>query len=542
MMIAPMVLSTGAFAVWPDNVTKEPENAVVSLVNADLQVNSEFGGDVLQSASLAAIAVTRGVTNFTTATLSGEAQITQGCVNRGENVPLGPLEETVTSVSVSETNEYTVTGDQQFLFELTNDEITGPTEGFSCSSQNMTPVIVSVLFTDITLTIVFNIGNEPPGTLYATITATFSDQVINVITPAAATCNGVSATHPGTRGNDNIVGTEGPDVIAGLGGNDVIQGLGGNDFICGDEGNDEMVGDTGDDIMYGGYGVDGMGGGAGIDNMRGDVGDDIMYGNDGNDIMSGGPGVDGLGGDAGDDYMDGGDGSDDYGDGGAGIDQCINIETPPINCEGASLIQQPLLGNATTLGNVQGTSGGDTIPPTITVPNNMEVETADPSGGGGAVALYEVTATDDVDGTATLEEDGITITQDNVNGSITIACNPPSGSQFPIGDTLIDCTATDAAGNSAAASFTITVTVPASTTTGPTTLQAEEPATTDGEQGQQQEEDDDTAAGMDGEGAEGGGGGGQPATGDEPAAGTGDTTTGGGIDDGSGATDDAEPQ
>jgi Tol biopolymer transport system component len=47
--------------------------------------------------------------------------------------------------------------------------------------------------------------------------------------------------------------------------------------------------------------------------------------------------------------------------------------------------------------------------------------------------------------------------QDNVGGDITISCDPPSGSVFPIGDTTVECTATDEAGNIGRALFTVTV-------------------------------------------------------------------------------------
>ncbi|MDP8887719.1 MAG: HYR domain-containing protein, partial [Thermoproteota archaeon] len=262
---------------------------------------------------------------------------------------------------------------------------------------------------------------------------------------ATATCQGKIATRPSTPGKDVILGTEGPDVIAGLGGDDVIEGLGGDDTICGGEDNDSMDGGFGVDTMYGDGGSDAMYGADNSDDMNGGIGDDVMSGDAGIDRMAGGEGNDNMYGFDGNDLLDGGPNTD-TGDGGADIDQCINFETP-VSCETASLVpQQPLLGNETTT--------LDTTAPTVTVPNNMEVETTDPSG---AVALYEVTAADNVDGTATLAEDGITITQDNVNGSITIACNPPSGSTFPVGDTRIDCTATDAAGNVGTASFTVTV-------------------------------------------------------------------------------------
>jgi hypothetical protein len=38
-----------------------------------------------------------------------------------------------------------------------------------------------------------------------------------------------------------------------------------------------------------------------------------------------------------------------------------------------------------------------------------------------------------------------------------VTCNPPSGSTFPIGDTTVQCTASDATGNVASDSFTVHV-------------------------------------------------------------------------------------
>ncbi|MCI0540381.1 MAG: DUF5011 domain-containing protein, partial [Verrucomicrobiales bacterium] len=40
---------------------------------------------------------------------------------------------------------------------------------------------------------------------------------------------------------------------------------------------------------------------------------------------------------------------------------------------------------------------------------------------------------------------------------VTVVCDPPSGSEFPVGSTPVNCTATDAAGNTATCSFTVTV-------------------------------------------------------------------------------------
>jgi len=48
---------------------------------------------------------------------------------------------------------------------------------------------------------------------------------------------------------------------------------------------------------------------------------------------------------------------------------------------------------------------------------------------------------------------------DNLDSSPTIVCDPPSGSLFPRGTTLVDCTATDATGNQSTCQFSVIVTM-----------------------------------------------------------------------------------
>lgn len=48
------------------------------------------------------------------------------------------------------------------------------------------------------------------------------------------------------------------------------------------------------------------------------------------------------------------------------------------------------------------------------------------------------------------------VVSDNAPG-VTYSCAPPSGAFFPLGVTTVSCVATDAAGNTASASFTVTV-------------------------------------------------------------------------------------
>jgi hypothetical protein len=79
----------------------------------------------------------------------------------------------------------------------------------------------------------------------------------------------------------------------------------------------------------------------------------------------------------------------------------------------------------------------DPTPPVITVPANIQVAATGPSG---ASVTYAVTFSDPDDGVASS------------------GCTPASGSVFPIGTTTVQCAATDLHGNTATASFTVTVT------------------------------------------------------------------------------------
>lgn len=80
----------------------------------------------------------------------------------------------------------------------------------------------------------------------------------------------------------------------------------------------------------------------------------------------------------------------------------------------------------------------DTQPPSITCPSNVTAVTPIPGGSGAIVTFPPPTASDNCPG-------------------VTVACVPPSGSTFPIGTTTVTCTATDASGNTATCSFTVTV-------------------------------------------------------------------------------------
>jgi predicted dienelactone hydrolase len=77
-----------------------------------------------------------------------------------------------------------------------------------------------------------------------------------------------------------------------------------------------------------------------------------------------------------------------------------------------------------------------TTPPTIVVPGQI---TANATGPAGATVAYTVSATDDID------------------PDPTVRCTPSAGSLFAMGDTPVECVATDGGGNSANARFLVTV-------------------------------------------------------------------------------------
>jgi hypothetical protein len=77
----------------------------------------------------------------------------------------------------------------------------------------------------------------------------------------------------------------------------------------------------------------------------------------------------------------------------------------------------------------------DHTPPSIAVPPGITVDATSPSG---AVVTYTVSVSDNV-------------------GVTSQGCTPASGSLFAIGTTTVWCSAADAAGNSATASFAVTV-------------------------------------------------------------------------------------
>jgi outer membrane protein assembly factor BamB len=83
----------------------------------------------------------------------------------------------------------------------------------------------------------------------------------------------------------------------------------------------------------------------------------------------------------------------------------------------------------------------DLTSPVLTLPANQKVNAPSPTG---VVVSYTVTAIDPDDSAPT----------------IVISCTPASGSTFPLGITIVSCSAIDPAGNKSSGSFTVTVVMP----------------------------------------------------------------------------------
>jgi large repetitive protein len=107
----------------------------------------------------------------------------------------------------------------------------------------------------------------------------------------------------------------------------------------------------------------------------------------------------------------------------------FNIGTTTVTCSVADTRGNPGSGSFTV-------SVRDAAAPTLSVPGNITTEATSASG---AAVSFNVTATD------------------NIDPSVTVSCSRTSGAMFPIGNTRVDCTATDDSGNTSSDSFQVRV-------------------------------------------------------------------------------------
>ncbi|HVF53642.1 MAG TPA: calcium-binding protein [Actinomycetota bacterium] len=148
---------------------------------------------------------------------------------------------------------------------------------------------------------------------------------------------------------DTLIGNESHNYLDGDAGNDQLSGGGGDDWIVGGPGDDHVDGGEGDyDLadFIGPAAVDanlerGTATGEGNDVL---VSLEALYGTEHNDVLVGDGGInylfgwfgdDQLSGGANNDFLDGENGAD-LADGGEGFDNCLNLESAPLACEGTT--------------------------------------------------------------------------------------------------------------------------------------------------------------------------------------------------------------
>jgi hypothetical protein len=146
--------ASAAFAVGPTSVTR---TGGLHFVGAPDVTATKTGS----TAFLTATGEVAGAGPTATATLSATADVTRGCINRGskDQQPSG-----------LQRSFQTTTGSETFNTRSGRGSLNVSTEpvsvaGFTCPDR-MTPVLVSVTFTDVTLTVTSQTG---------TTTATFPD-------------------------------------------------------------------------------------------------------------------------------------------------------------------------------------------------------------------------------------------------------------------------------------------------------------------------------------------------------------------------------
>jgi hypothetical protein len=130
------------------------------------------------------------------------------------------------------------------------------------------------------------------------------------------------------------------------------------------------------------------------------------------------------------------------------VDNCTPVTLSSVRSDGAA-INAPYPVGVTTIVWTAKDDAGNTASATQTV-TVLDVEA--PVFGLAAQSLLEFNATTPSGANVTFS----TSATDNV-GVTSLSCEPASGSLFPVGHTTVTCTASDAAGNTAHESFTISV-------------------------------------------------------------------------------------
>jgi hypothetical protein len=151
-IIAFLILSLACTASAQAQLTITRTGGLNFVGEPTVTVNKEVDENgFVTSASLTCAGEVTGAGTTATATCSATANVTQGCVNRGGNEPSG-LQQTTQTVTGSDTFN---TRQGRGTFSVDTDEVTTT---ITCPSRNMQAVLLSVEFTNITVSVTSQTG------------------------------------------------------------------------------------------------------------------------------------------------------------------------------------------------------------------------------------------------------------------------------------------------------------------------------------------------------------------------------------------------
>jgi len=144
VLIAPAMLSTGAFAIDPIDTTRDGDLHFVG--SPQLTVDKTDGATLTATGDVAGAGTDAG-----TATLSADVSATAGCINPPGNKVLPGQEDVSTTVTATATFEPTSEGSAEY--EVTTEPLTIEDFDFECPSAKMTETLVgAITFSDPALT------------------------------------------------------------------------------------------------------------------------------------------------------------------------------------------------------------------------------------------------------------------------------------------------------------------------------------------------------------------------------------------------------
>ena len=146
------------------------------------------------------------------------------------------------------------------------------------------------------------------------------------------------------------------------------------------------------------------------------------------------------------------------------LDNLLAPDAPPPDPELLSTLKMRLDALKRCAGSNCRTAEDDITPPVLDLPHDITAEATGPDGAKVACAPQIVGVPAEPMNVTATSAQGVTVTYrvptaiDDVDGDVPVRCAPDTGTLFPLGITTVRCTATDSRGNTATASFKVSIT------------------------------------------------------------------------------------